>query len=1847
MIVNFENDIVLTSQNPEAIITFKETDGSNKYVVPYYESSICTQKLWINGHTDCNLLPRSQSFAETFDSTNSNVEDFAIFNNQLYAATSVAGDIYRFDGISWTDVYTSTAEEEIRSLGVYNGKIYAGTALNCRVMTSSDGVNWSISFDGGLVDTHVTSLCVYNGILYAGLSMAGEIYSFDGTTWTLVGNVGSLALTMQVYNGLLYIGTYQPAKLFTFDGTTLTDLSIGTITSHPVTHIGAATIYKGKLYIGATNETVATYVFSFDGTTWSTVRVGSENIIHSMTVFDGNLLVGTQNNINGTVLKYDGTNWNIFYTANTTGVFSLLPYKDKLYIGTTDGKITTASTTINTDLSILITPRNKTAAFHIFSDSIDDFQTSLKFNVYDSNFSIITNTFSVDIMNRPFVIDSSKMSVFNSDNPIIDNQNSFMLLRSNPKFAGNIKLVVDSSSNLYLDTFKVSDILSNKKYRKQQVSANSGFSSDIRTVFSSLPLGEMYKVDKDDVFNVSAPKSELNKQYANTYNYGARMLDDDLYDEEYSILAPLWIDSKLPDYFCIFRVDGTYNDESYGTGNSLFDNFASKYISTSKLSKSWSLKNNADLGIYLKNHIDEFKNVKAPVQLSLDEYIENTWYGIAIDKGIVTGRSETPYFFNKTFGNFTDTNAFVSSGFERNNLLCANLINLEYVFNDKDVSTYSMHRYFGLYLTENPLYSISHYKKTIDSSIQILSLDGKDSSVFLNSELFDTNTGNINEKFKNRIIVLNDGTNLLRITNKDQILSSEVTNRSNKNIFSATVQKETNKDFVTVTLNNKLEKGEHLRIINKSKNIIWEAYSIDNPLIDGGRSWPYASMYQSVGYPTVYRTCFSSQGNISEQVIAISKAFSLFLNYDVDCQFTVGMIKNNGFAIISDGSSDEFVFQRITSQTQSSNLGRFNNAQAFSDIDFFGVYTPVESDYEYISSSASLGPINFEIFGNRKNIIVPFIKSNTDLYSFNAIVKSKIEPFMFYQDASDGTNKLVNKFTYKINNNDHQTSYVENPFSSIDEIMINTDTEIKTIKNVWHAFNVLPLSISLMSINKVKDLDVTVNTQAFKSDYWYERENDDLTNILVIKDVTPTIITNRNSYIIKTGTGIIKSVSSPSNQMAFGPNTKFNTFNGPVELTGVGVNVSYDTFDSSLNLTSYKTPASEESFSNYYEDSTMNKLKYSLTVPYVTKWVGLGTDCRNNELQLIIDPSIFENDISSNFIPMLNNEFKNEISLPSFKYLNPGVRNWEDYVYYDLNDIIIDDTQKYRIKDFIFAKPFVDVFSKIVYSNDGIDKTKTKNTILYYNSFRNSVDTIFSGVSLSFTVSAKFNNLIDITKYNNYRFALISTSCRNYTNNKPIEVIINENLQTVLMIWYQGSDALNFSNRNSTNMRGKNMLFGSQSFKSFKGLNTLNNDSSVTTFAKTPFYIHTDVQLPSVVNIFGKTPDPSALTPFTQFSFNDNLGIGSVVSTYGTNSVINNVFSNLSLSYNTFGNYTRYGAFYDVTTFNNTTVNYSYLHSSNVNIYKNKTTNFENFQDIISRNEIFYSIIRKEQVYDNYSLSQSPMSVSINAPKQYMDSSVGIYTYNGWYKPKFNNILNFSANEDTNIINILEKDFMYGNTNLKSFDNIKQLVFNKVVPVGSVSSGNGLIIGTDFNVFNSLWDANYYTENIGENTLYVDGYKSSKELSSFFGSKLISIPNSILLSSWNPLYTSSNYENSQIVLKFNISKSIQDIFINNNEFISNWNGLNNNNNYILNYVNDTILNYYNLTISKITLDIYEKPDTSKILNLIYDDNMSVLKEQNFKSELIYENNEYTYVLTLNNIYVNNHSYYANILITRK
>jgi len=301
----------------------------------------------------------------------------------------------------------------------------------------------------------------------------------------------------------------------------------------------------------------------------------------------------------------------------------------------------------------------------------------------------------------------------------------------------------------------------------------------------------------------------------------------------------------------------------------------------------------------------------------------------------------------------------------------------------------------------------------------------------------------------------------------------------------------------------------------------------------------------------------------------------------------------------------------------------------------------------------------------------------------------------------------------------------------------------------------------------------------------------------------------------------------------------------------------------------------------------------------------------------------------------------------------------------------------------------------------------------------------------------------------------------------------------------------------------------------------------------------------------------------------------------------------------------------------------------NANLYKDDTCNWNTLNSILASNRVQYYIFRQNSVFTTQSFSVNPVVISINAPREYK----GVITYNGWYKPKFNNILEFSANEDKEISDIVNLDFTFGNTNLRAYNNISQLWYNKVVQnVTSydVSVANAIDYTSDWNPFKSQWDSNYYfLYNYGAKSL-VDGYNSTQELPSYFASKLIKLPPSLIINSWNNTTVSEEYGEDRLSLSCNLTRSIVNIFKNQDNFINNWSDLTQADNVIDGYIKKTILNYYNISKPKIQVDIWRKIYKGGSSRIAYslDDSFEKWTGANVNGVLNYLNNEYIYTMNL-------------------
>jgi len=111
------------------------------------------------------------------------------------------------------------------------------------------------------------SLCVYNNELYAGMQSGNGgngLYKWDGSSWTNMGNINGTVNALTVYGGKLIAG-------------------------------GSFSLAGGLSVLN---------IASWDGSVWSDVGGGPDNIVSALTVYNGDLIAG------GYFITVEGVNAN-------------------------------------------------------------------------------------------------------------------------------------------------------------------------------------------------------------------------------------------------------------------------------------------------------------------------------------------------------------------------------------------------------------------------------------------------------------------------------------------------------------------------------------------------------------------------------------------------------------------------------------------------------------------------------------------------------------------------------------------------------------------------------------------------------------------------------------------------------------------------------------------------------------------------------------------------------------------------------------------------------------------------------------------------------------------------------------------------------------------------------------------------------------------------------------------------------------------------------------------------------------------------------------------------------------------------------------------------------------------------------------------------------------------------------------------------------------------------------------------------------------------------------------------------------------------------------------------------
>jgi hypothetical protein len=323
---------------------------------------------------------------------------------------------------------------------------------------------------------------------------------------------------------------------------------------------------------------------------------------------------------------------------------------------------------------------------------------------------------------------------------------SFQLIRTNPRLTTNLKLVVSSDYNLYLESFDSNKELSDEKYKHYLLNRDAYIENEVPKFYDKLPKNLAFSVrDEQDV---DVMYNEYNFQFDNIYFAGANEVNDKWYKEEFEYLAPLYIKkNELPEKFIILRVDesAVYEnvDGEYTISNLSKDNFRKEIINKWKCVNVFDLTDNTNMGKFFDRNINQ--NDRFPefsFFFDTKKYNYSKWSGIDYDTGVYKTSEmfldDKLYYENHHF----NLEEFITNGFQENGLIYPYILNMKFLFDDDpatptEFKKWSMNRYYGFYSDKLDLvyrltsYNLPELKENLVIKNNIFLIDKKHVNPFV------------------------------------------------------------------------------------------------------------------------------------------------------------------------------------------------------------------------------------------------------------------------------------------------------------------------------------------------------------------------------------------------------------------------------------------------------------------------------------------------------------------------------------------------------------------------------------------------------------------------------------------------------------------------------------------------------------------------------------------------------------------------------------------------------------------------------------------------------------------------------------------------------------------------------------------------------------------------------------------------------------------------------------------------------------------------------------------------------------------------------------------------------------
>jgi len=282
---------------------------------------------------------------------------------------------------------------------------------------------------------------------------------------------------------------------------------------------------------------------------------------------------------------------------------------------------------------------------------------------------------------------------------------SFQLLRTNPKLTSNVKLTVDSSGDLWLNSINATSQLADQKYKRFPINESSSHEVNLYKFYDAGKTPSSIAYALGSTVSKTATAKDLKDQFDfDLYSSGAKYLTSKQYPEKFSYFAPIYLDQVRPQKFVIFKIKGASN-YSAGEGkvksmNLTNSDFSTDFLKKAELVKVFDLSPSSKIGKYLENISTNKMFSKNPLYVNYKRDGYSIYRGASLKTGTYV---EIPEQLSTVFSRalpMLKVEQFVTLGFERNSIVHPRIVNLEFLFDDETSEPFSFNRYIGFYCND-------------------------------------------------------------------------------------------------------------------------------------------------------------------------------------------------------------------------------------------------------------------------------------------------------------------------------------------------------------------------------------------------------------------------------------------------------------------------------------------------------------------------------------------------------------------------------------------------------------------------------------------------------------------------------------------------------------------------------------------------------------------------------------------------------------------------------------------------------------------------------------------------------------------------------------------------------------------------------------------------------------------------------------------------------------------------------------------------------------------------------------------------------------------------------------------